>query len=206
MAHGPRRKALGRKRNTSNRRNAIARGVFRIELFAGLAVDRLAHEIGVSDVACGFLDHVDHDPTQRHLLFTGSRRCHRRIQSRRRDPGIGRCDLCPVPIQDLSRRLVRLDPPLPLRVIVIPQRGQVLSGEHLPEPGALDIRQVLDETEEGQPGWTMRHSQLLVAQTVNLAEQRVALPVEEREQRLVLGSGKGRLDPLTVLHHVCTMA
>ncbi len=163
-------------------------------LFAGGAVDLLTEEVGVAEMPGVLLDHVQVDQAQRHeLVVVGEGVVEGRVDHGRVGQfeflgqagvvggGAGRVDLL-----EIGRPVGE-------------GRVDELAREPLAEPGALDLRHMPDQPQQGQP--RRRHGvpgELLAGQASALVEQRRPVPVKEGLQHGSFGSGQRPLRPLHV--------
>ena len=154
----------------------------RLTLQAGRVVDLLAKDVGVPGVPPGLLDHVRHDPAQRHLarLPRVDRPGHR-AQVRAPADDLVAARACP-PVSghhiggaDVVRDLHR------------PRHGQVFAEEDHPEPVLLHTRQVLDQAEDVRPRRHARGAQLLLGQPFRSPDHGVPHLVQEMQEHVELG-------------------
>jgi hypothetical protein len=146
---------VGNAHQRFSRARADVRGLLRMvvsrdELYplawldAGGAVDALAQQVGVAEVAGVLLDHVQVDQPQRHRLpVVRERGVERRVVRRR----VGQPALLGVPrvVRGRPSGVGGLEGRFPLVGVV-----EGLVGEPLAEPRSLDPRHVPDQPEQGQ--------------------------------------------------------
>ncbi len=174
---------------------AVTPGIGSARLFAGGTVDLLAEEVGVAEMPGVLLDHVQIDQAQRHeLVVVGEgvvqgRVGHGRV---RQFEFLGQAGV-------VGGRTGRVDVLEIGRGVGAEGRVDGLAREPLAEPGALDLRHMPNQPQQGQPGG--RHAvpgELLAGQAGALVEQRRPVRVKEGLQHRSFGSGQRPLRPFHV--------
>ncbi len=146
-------------------------------------------------VAGVLLDHVDHDPAQRHRLtaaLSGD------VERGRRGHGLAGVLALGPPARERLGDVGRVDVvEVAVRVVLRAVQGRrVLAAQRAPEPAALHLRLVPDQAQERKGGG--RHgplAQLRVVQAVALHRQRRPVVVEPGVEHRPLAGAVGRVGP-----------
>jgi hypothetical protein len=157
-------------------------------VIARRSVDELSHDVHMTGVANGVLDHMNEHPA--HGNGVSEPGCAGGVQVDLVDYLVGRGARTFVIRQDFGARLVRLRAHIGFRIALVEWNRMALAPKWLAEPAVLDARQMFHQAEEVRTRWNHRSAQLFVVETIELPQHDIAMAVEAGAQTLFLVTGE----------------